>query len=188
MIGTEGGGPSNSHAPPEATCGTAVVATKPAALILEFGPKQKPLWFITTTVPLALRLPQICDGLRSLIWFQTTDEAEGWMNVVVSPAPMLKLCQLMKALCEAVMLSCDPFCDALTVPLPTVMPCGFPGTEETCAAASNVKARRAKPMTAAFLERLFDSILTVFTVTGSIQRLFPARLCARSREGRSLQV
>jgi hypothetical protein len=173
MIGTEGGGPLNTHAPPDdGTYGTAVLATKPAALIVQFGPKKKPLWFINTTVPLALRLPQICDGLRSLIWFQTTDEAEGWMNVVVSPAPMLKLCQLMKALCEAVMLSCDPFCDALTAPLPTVMPCGFPSAGEMRSAASNVKTRRETAMAPAAFERIPDLFFALLTVTGSTQRLF----------------
>src|SRR5690349_10201003 len=75
---------------------------------------------MSTTTPLALRLPKICDGFWSWMLFQTTDEADGWMNVVVSPAPMLNDCQLRKALCEAVMLSWLPLAAAVAEPLCTV--------------------------------------------------------------------
>jgi len=43
------------------------------------------------TVPFALRLPKICDGLAPPISLKTTEFADGCRNVVVSPAWMLKL-------------------------------------------------------------------------------------------------
>ena len=57
--------------------------------------------------------------------FQTMDEADGWMKVVVWPAPMLNDCQLRKALCDAVTVSWLPFATALAEPLWTVRPFGF---------------------------------------------------------------
>ena len=62
-------------------------------------------------MPLACRLPKICDGFGSLMRFQTMDCADGWLKMVVSPAAMLKLCQLRNAFCDAVMVSCEPVCD-----------------------------------------------------------------------------
>ncbi len=60
-------------------------------------------------IAVGVEVPRICDGLGSLIWFQTTEEDEGWTKVVVWPAPMLKLCQLMKALSEVWMVNCEPW-------------------------------------------------------------------------------
>ena len=42
------------------------------------------------------------------MWFQTMDAADGWLKMVVSPAAMLKLCQLSNALLPAVTVSCEP--------------------------------------------------------------------------------
>jgi len=47
------------------------------------------------------------------------------MNVVVSPAAMLKLLQFKNAPWLAVTLSCEPFCCAVAEPWETVIPVGF---------------------------------------------------------------
>src|SRR5262245_60321205 len=98
MMLANGGVPLNCHMPPPAEAGGAtgvVVAMNPPTLMDEFGPKKKPFWFINTTQPLALRFPQIWVGLASKMRFQTTDTALGWWKLTVSPAPILKLLQLM---------------------------------------------------------------------------------------------
>src|SRR5882757_2035395 len=73
-------------------------------------------------------VPNICDGLGSLMRFHTMDVEEGWTKVVVSPAAMLKVFQLSMAFCEAVRVSCEPLCVVVTVPRPTVMPVGLAST------------------------------------------------------------
>jgi hypothetical protein len=56
---------------------------------------------------------------------KTTELADGWRNVVVSPGWMLKLLQFKSADWLVVTLSCEPFCCAVAEPEPTVMPVGF---------------------------------------------------------------
>ena len=120
----------------------AVVAMKsPPTLIMEFGPKKKPLALARMTVPLALRLPKICDGLAPPISLSTTEFAEGWMNVVVSPAGMLKLLQLRNAAWLTVKLSCAPLVWAVAVPSRTVMPVGLADSFRQPTAAKNTAAR-----------------------------------------------
>src|ERR1039458_730339 len=82
-------------------------------------------------MPLARRVPKICDGLASLIRFITTEEMDGWLKTVVSPAAMLKLCQLSIATGEVVMVSREPFCDVVAVPEATVMPVGLASAHST---------------------------------------------------------
>ena len=53
--------------------------------------------------------------------------ASGLLSVVVSLAAMLKLRQLRNAFCDAVMVSCEPFCEAVAEPEATVMPVGLAG-------------------------------------------------------------
>src|SRR5216117_2016736 len=53
---------------------------------------------------------------------------------------MLKLCQLIQALCDAWMLNCAPFWVALTVPFATLIPIGF-------ATAAWPKIPQHKPVT-----------------------------------------
>ena len=57
--------------------------------------------------------------------FQTTEEEEGSTKVVVSPAAMLKLCQLIKALPEVVIVSCEPEVLKAADPCATVPPVGL---------------------------------------------------------------
>jgi hypothetical protein len=47
------------------------------------------------------------------------------MNLVVSPTPMLKLCQLMKAPLEALIVNCGPLLLNETEPRLAVPPCGL---------------------------------------------------------------
>ncbi len=57
------------------------------------------------------------------MWFHTMEVDEGWLKMVVSPAAMLKGCQLRTAFCEVVvMVSCEPLVVAVAEPLCTVMP------------------------------------------------------------------
>ena len=83
-----GGIPENCHVDPAPKSGVmgAVVAMKlPPTLIIEFGPKEKPYALARTTVPLALSVPQIRDGLAPPMLFKTIESAEGWMKRVISP-------------------------------------------------------------------------------------------------------
>src|ERR1043166_2751088 len=80
---------------------------------------------MSTTQPLALSVPQICERFGSSTRFQTIEVEEGWTNVVVSPGRMLKLCQLSTAFWPACTVSCEPLCVALAEPCATVMPVGF---------------------------------------------------------------
>src|SRR5262245_50987484 len=77
-----------------------VVSSKPCALSTAWPPMKKPAGFWSTTYPLAFKFPRICDGFASLIRFHTKEEELGWTKRVVSPIPILKLCQLMKARSE----------------------------------------------------------------------------------------
>src|SRR5271168_107277 len=61
--------------------------------------------------------------------FQTTEEDEGSTNVVVSPAPMLKLCQLIAVLPEVVIVSTCPELLKLAAPCATVPPTGLATAE-----------------------------------------------------------
>src|SRR5262245_55212437 len=111
MMLAAGGGPLNCQSPPVPDSGSAVavVATNPAALTTEPGPKKNPAWFINTMMPLAFRCPQICDGFESLILFQTMEAADGCRKVVVSPGAILKDCHVKKALSEVVIVRLFPF-------------------------------------------------------------------------------
>src|SRR5277367_524798 len=77
------------------------------------------------TVPLAVRLPQILDGLAPPILLSTIELAEGCRNEVVSPAEMLKLLQLRMADELTVTLSCDPIVCVEAEPETTVSPDGL---------------------------------------------------------------
>src|ERR1017187_436998 len=55
----------------------------------------------------------------------TTDEMDGWLKTVVSPAPMLKLCQFSPASGDVVMARREPLTVAAAEPLCTVMPVGL---------------------------------------------------------------
>jgi hypothetical protein len=57
--------------------------------------------------------------------FQTTEEAVGSTKVVVWPAPILKLCQLIRALPEVVMVSVAPEVLNVAPPTATVPPAGL---------------------------------------------------------------
>src|SRR5579864_1881662 len=76
-------------------------------------------------MPLACSLPKIWDGFGSFTLFHTMDAAEGCLKIVVSPAAMLKVFQLRKAFCEAVMVSCEPLWLTLADPDETVRPVGL---------------------------------------------------------------
>src|ERR1700690_660496 len=93
------------------------------------------------TVPLALRLPKICDGLAPPISLSATEFAEGWMKVVVAPAWMLKLLQLRNAAWLTVKLSCAPLVWAVAVPSLTVIPVGLASSFKLQQAAKNNMAR-----------------------------------------------
>ena len=93
-------------------------------------------------MPLAFRFPQICDGEAPPIWFHTTEAAEGCWKVVVSPALILKDCQLRKAFCEAVTFNCEPLVTAVALPLVTVMPCGLANAVRVNPAANKLRAQR----------------------------------------------
>ena len=75
-------------------------------------------------------LPKIEEGLASLMWFQTTEELVGSTKVVDSPAPTLKLCQLMTVPAVAVWMV-NWFPEALKVaePWATVPPAGLAAAE-----------------------------------------------------------
>src|SRR5580692_7727279 len=80
------------------------------------------------TVPLALRLPKICDGFAPPIKLKTTEPEEGCKNDVVSPAAILKLLQFKTASWLTVTSSCEPSCRAVALPAATVMPAGLAAT------------------------------------------------------------
>src|SRR6266496_3821184 len=95
-------------------------------------------------MPLALIDPQICDGCVSRIRFHTTETALGWWKLIDSPAPMLKLCQLITELCEAVTSRRDPVWAELTLPCCTLMPCGPPKAFKPENPASNPVSKRPR--------------------------------------------
>src|SRR6266550_7458962 len=135
MILAVGGTELNCQAPPLERSGMEmrdVVMTRPCAVIEAWPPIKKPDWFCSTTYPLALRLPRICDGLGSLILFQTTDEGEGWMKVVVSPTAILNVCQLMNARSDVLMVRFGPEVVIVAVPFVTVAPDGLPCARGPC--------------------------------------------------------
>ena len=77
------------------------------------------------TVPLALRLPKICEGFPLLTILKTTDPDEGCKNVVVSPAAMSKLLKFKTVNWPTVTFNCEPNCCAVALPSETVMPEGL---------------------------------------------------------------
>ena len=56
-----------------------------------------PLGLIRNTRPLDCSVPRIEDGFWVLTRFRTADRFDCWMNLVISAAPIEKLCQLMIA-------------------------------------------------------------------------------------------
>src|SRR5215831_7164184 len=100
--------------------------------------------------------------------FQTTEDADGWMKVVVSPTPMLKLCQLMAARSEVWMVNCAPPAEVVIVAVPCVAEprTGLARTEgivtaQTDAAAMRPRRRPQKPGTRRLIITLsLASILT----------------------------
>src|ERR1700722_4256100 len=77
------------------------------------------------TVPLAVKLPQILDGLAPPMLLRTIELTEGCRNDVVSPFKMLKLLQLRMAEELTVTLSCDPIVCVVAEPETTVSPDGL---------------------------------------------------------------
>ena len=70
------------------------------------------------------------DGLLLMTRFNTALARDGWIKLVVWPAPILKLCQLMIALWLLVTLSVFAFGVAkVAVPDTTVGPCGLASTQ-----------------------------------------------------------
>src|SRR5471030_169401 len=57
--------------------------------------------------------------------FTTSECDDGWLKTVVSPAPILKLCQLSTARFPVVMVSCEPLACVVAAPEATVMPVGL---------------------------------------------------------------
>src|SRR5579885_522342 len=114
--------------------------------------------FCRTTMPLAFRWPRIWDGLTSLTRFQTTDEADGWTNAVVSPAPILKLCQLMTVLLAAPTVSIEPDALKVAAPCATLPPVGLapagrwaPTASASANAGQHGRLRRMALAKAAFM-------------------------------------
>src|ERR1700690_557094 len=95
------------------------------------------------TVPLALRLPKICDGLAPPISLSPTEFGGGWMKVGVSPAWMLKLLQLRNAAWLTVTLSCAPLVWGVAVPSLTVMPVGLASNFKLRPAVNSATARQS---------------------------------------------
>ncbi len=95
-----------------------VVASRPPTLTWAFLPKAMPCGLISHTWPLAMMVPSMTDGLKSLMRLRVIDEALGWLNCTVWPCDTLKLFQSMIARCEdwltvvrpvrEVMLACPP--------------------------------------------------------------------------------
>ena len=75
------------------------------------------------------------------MWFQTMELADGSLKIVVSPAAMLKLCQLRKAFCESGDGQLRAAAVAVAEPEGTVMPVGLanalPATSSMKTAATN---------------------------------------------------
>src|SRR5580692_9033157 len=95
------------------------------------------------TVPLAVRLPQILDGLAPPILLRTIELTEGCRNEVVSPFKMLKLLQLRMAEELTVTLSCDPIVCVVAEPETTVRPDGLARSSPTGAMQHSSSAQKA---------------------------------------------
>ena len=76
------------------------VAISEPTFTLEPVPNTMPLALISTTLPLASRLPRICDGLLPPMRFTATELVAGCTNFVVWPAAILKAFQLMMTMSE----------------------------------------------------------------------------------------
>ena len=102
----------------------AVEATNPPTLTCEVEPKSRPFGLTRNTRPFDESMPLITEALASSTRLSTADEAEGCAKVVVLPAPMLKLCQLMIAPFELVTVSTLPAVAKLALPDTTAGPLG----------------------------------------------------------------
>src|ERR1017187_7820014 len=123
----------------------AVVAIRPLTSICEPGPKNTPFGLIRITLPLAVRVPSICDGSGSLMRFRVTDDEEGWLNFVVSVGAMLKERQSITARCvDWSTLRVFPLVAMVADPAATVPPAGLPLAED----AKNEDARNETEMAA----------------------------------------
>src|SRR5215813_3057424 len=109
-------------------------------------PMKRPLGFCSTMNPLALRLPRICEGFGSLMRFQTIDEDEGWAKIVLSPRPMLKLCQLITARSEVLIVRIEPAVLKVALPWPTVPPTGLASPELQSKAKAKARAAQMRPL------------------------------------------
>ncbi|MOA16197.1 hypothetical protein D3C78_1363960 [compost metagenome] len=105
-----------------------------------------PLGLTRNTLPLADRLPRMLDGSPPTTRLSATALALGWTKRTASPAPMLKLCQLIAAFwlpCTMVVLPAAE--EMLAEPAVTTPPVGSasaaPPQPRQSAAANAVTAK-----------------------------------------------
>ncbi len=121
-------------------------ATRPAVSITEPAPKTMPFGLIRKTRPLDCSVPRIEDGFCVVTRLRTAEEPDCWTNLVISPAPIEKLCQLMIALGELVTWSRLPACRNAALPLTTVGTVGLAYAEsEKQAATARASGLTAEP-------------------------------------------
>ena len=76
-----------------------VEPTRPPTLTDAPLPNRMPFGLIRNTLPFALRLPRMLDGSLPMTRFSATELLFGCTNCTLSPAAILKLCQLIATFC-----------------------------------------------------------------------------------------
>ncbi len=126
-----------------------VDATMPPTLTCAPGANITPLGLTRNTRPLAFRLPRIFDGSEPTTRLSVTALTLGCLKLTVSPAPMLKPCQLMAAFWLPCVIVVTPGalamldCPAETTP-PVGAACAVDAKAHHNAADSGVNAKRAR--------------------------------------------
>ena len=141
---------------------------------LALGPKMMPLGLISSTLPFDCRAPRIWEGLPPTTRLSTALKADGWTNLVVSLAAILKPCQLMMALWLLVTVMVLPLVAMPAVPLTTCGPVGkavavpTPSANNAAAKAPPTVTGRGPPLAATFSATTTQASLTLLQINRKI--------------------
>ncbi len=147
----------------------SVEATKPPTFTLACGPNKMPLGLSKNTWPLDDRRPKMLEASAPSTRLSSTAWLLGCTNCTPSPAPMLKLCQLMTALGVVwVMVLCWALLLILAAPAATTPPWG---KAAACGpkpmAKASASALSAPPAAVLVQEEVFLPPLWAFSATAT---------------------
>ncbi len=136
--------------------------------------------------PLAMRWPAMSEGSPPNTRLRMKAPEFGWMNCVVSPAPMLKLCQLMMARsdCSTTVTVLGDGVVIVALPAATVPPAGLASAGPAKRAASP-RAAAAQPCRQYWRAHPTGCRLAAFTSFASTSARQPLVSCYRLTNARS---